>query len=113
MRSLLKTALMWGVIGIAVGLFLDAINFVIDTPRFFTDRFGSYANHPMVDFWPASIMLMGLEYAHSTTTVIEVFAAALVLNFLLYFLIGLLLTLIWRSVKKLTRSSGWADKPSA
>ena len=109
MRSLLKASLIWGVIGVATSALLYAINYVTDTQRFFSTQLGSYANHAMVDFWPASIMLLGLEYTHSTATVIEVFVTALALNFLLYSLVGVLLTLIWRAAKKVIANSGSPD----
>jgi putative effector of murein hydrolase LrgA (UPF0299 family) len=100
MRSIWKTASIWGLVGVGV-----AVLFMLGA-----SLLGLLHPSPALDglrqdielfVWPTSFWLMATEGAGRTTTV-EIVVTAVLANFVVYFVVGLVLTAAWRALKRLT-----------
>jgi hypothetical protein len=100
MRSIWKTASVWGVVGMGA-----AVLFMLGS-----SLLGLLHPSPVLDglrqdlelfVWPTSFWLMATEGAGRATS-IEIVVMAVLANFVLYFVVGLVLTAAWRALKRLT-----------
>ncbi len=107
MRSIWKTALIWGLVGLGV-----AVLFILGS-----SLLGLLHPSPALDglrqdielfVWPTSFWLMATEGAGRTTT-IEIIIMAVLANSVIYFLFGLLLTAAWRALRM---GANAKDRPS-
>jgi hypothetical protein len=110
MRSIWKTALIWGVVGVGA-----AVIFMLGS-----SLLGLLHPSPVLDglrqeielfVWPTSFWLMATEGAGRATT-IEIVAMAVLANFVPYFVVGMVLTVAWRVLKRFTAKSSPADRSS-
>ena len=100
MRSIWKTALIWGIVGVglAVIIMLGSSLLGLLHPSAALDGLRQDIE---LFVWPTSFWLMATEGASSLTTV-EIVLVAVLGNFVPYFLVGLLLTSVWKVGRKLT-----------
>ena len=107
MRSISKTASIWGVVGVGA-----AVLFMLGS-----SLLGLLHPSPALDglrqdielfIWPTSFWLMATEGAGRTTT-IEIVVMSVLANFVVYFVVGLVLTAAWRILKRVTAKSSPAD----
>lgn len=87
MRSIFRTAFIWGCVGVAVAVFFLGLS-----------QFTHALAYVELVFWPGSFAFMALD--NTTTTRVgwaEGTAFLVATNFLLYFLVGLILTSIRRA----------------
>lgn len=99
MRSSLKAALTWGFVGVGIAmlffLFFMLVNRLAPSP--FLNELRGFGQDVVLFVWPASFWLMATEGAGLLAT-IEVVAIAVGANFVVYFLVGLVLTTLWKSI---------------
>ncbi len=96
---MLKKALIWGIVGLGVAVILLIISL-------FTQALA----YVELVLWPASLAFMALDNATTTRLDWVGGTAFLILtNFVLYFVVGLLVTVAW---KGLTRLRGHRTAPS-
>jgi putative effector of murein hydrolase LrgA (UPF0299 family) len=102
----LKRALIWGVIGVGVAVLFTLLSSLLELLH----------PSPALDVlrqdielfvWPTSFWLMATEGA-GRATAIEIVVMAVLGNFLVYFLVGLLLTSLWRVGRRLVARRGAA-----
>jgi putative effector of murein hydrolase LrgA (UPF0299 family) len=110
MRSIWKTASIWGLVGVGV-----AVLFMLGS-----SLLGLFHPSPALDglrqnielfVWPTSFWLMATEEAGRMTT-IEIVVVAVLANFIVYFIVGMVLTAAWRVLRRFTRKSPPADRSS-
>ena len=90
---MLKKALIWGVVGVGIALILLLVSL-------FTHA-NVFADVALV-LWPGSLGLMALDNATTTRLDWVGGTAFLILtNFVLYFVLGFLVTLTWKGLMKL------------
>ncbi len=90
-RSVLRKAVIWGLVGLGVAIF-----FLLAST--FTHALSSL----QLIFWPTSLAFMALDNATTTRTEwVEGAAFLAFTNFALYFLVGLILTCLWRAGSRL------------
>lgn len=95
-RSILKVALLWGLVGIVLAIF-----FLLVSLR--TDVFSGLE----LVLWPSSFAFMALDNARSTRIDwIEGTLLLVLTNFVVYFVVGLILNLGWRSLSHKARRAG-------
>lgn len=90
-RSALKMALLWGTVGIGLAVLFFLVSLRTD----------ALADLELV-FWPSSFAFMALDNARSTRLDwIEGTALLMFTNFVLYFIVGFLVTLAWKGLTRL------------
>lgn len=99
MRSIWRTASIWGVVGVGV-----AVLFMVGA-----SLLGLLHPSPALDglrqeielfVWPTSFWLIATEGAGRATT-IRILVMAVLANLVVYFVVGLVVTAAWRVVKRL------------
>jgi putative effector of murein hydrolase LrgA (UPF0299 family) len=110
MRSIWKTASVWGLAGVGIAVLFFVFFTLADRLSFLAGLRG-FGQDIVLFFWPTSFWLMATEGAGRATT-IEVVTMAVLGNFVIYFLVGLLLTAAWRVLKRFTAKSSPASRSS-
>jgi hypothetical protein len=97
MRSIWKTASVWGLVGVGVAVLFFLFFMLVNrpSPSPFLAGLRGFGQDIVLFVWPASFWLMATEGAGRVST-IEIVAMAVLANFVLYFLLGLILTAAWR-----------------
>ena|SRR5208337_17194 len=102
MHSVFKAALIWGVVGFAVSVLFLVLSL-------FTDALA----YVELIFWPSSFAFMALDNSTATRLDrVEGTAFLIFTNFVLYFVVGLVLTAAWRLLKRFMAKSSPADRSS-
>jgi hypothetical protein len=96
-RSIWKSASAWGLVGVGIAVFFFLFFIVVNrfTPSPFWSVLDDLGQDIVFFVWPASFWLMATEGA-GRLSAIEVVVMAVLANFVLYFLLGLMLTAAWR-----------------
>ena len=108
MRPIWKTASVWGLAGVGVAV-LVFVFFTLADRLSFQAGLRGFGQDIVLFFWPTSFWLMATEGAGRVTT-IEIVILAVLANFVIYFLVGLLLTAAWRALRAAGKST--ADDPT-
>ena len=110
MRSIWKTASVWGLSGVGIAVFFFLFFIVANTfpSSPFWRSLGNLGQDVVPFLWPASFWLMATEGAGRVGT-IEVVAMAFLANFTIYFLLGLILTAAWRALVRV--GANGKDRP--
>ncbi len=91
MRSVFKAALIWGAVGFAMAVFFFVLSLLTDALAYVE-----------LVFWPSSFAFMALDNSTATRLDrVEGTAFLIFTNFVLYFLVGFVLTLGWKTVRKM------------
>ena len=91
MRSVLKTALAWGVVGFTLACFFFVLSLVTHALAYVE-----------LIFWPSSFAFMALDNPTATRLDwVEGTAFLIFTNFVLYFVVGFVLTLGWKALRKM------------
>ena len=110
MRSIWKTASVWGLVGIGIAVLFFGFFTLADRLSFLAGLSG-FGQDIVLFFWPTSFWLMATEGAGRATT-IEIVGMAVLANLIVYFVVGLVLTAAWRLLKRFTAKSSPADRSS-
>jgi|SRR5579863_3523063 len=110
MRSIWKTASFWGLVGVGVAVLFFVFFTLADRLSFLAGLRG-FGQDIVLFFWPTSFWLMATEGAGRAST-IEIAVMAILANFVVYFVVGLVLTAAWRVLKRFTGKSSPADRSS-
>ena len=112
MRSIWKTASVWGLVGAGIPLLFMLVSCLIGFLRpsspLLTALDGLRQDIELC-VWPTSFWLMATEGAGRAAT-IEVVVMADLANFVIYFFVGLLLTAAWRALVRVGAIA--KDKPT-
>jgi putative effector of murein hydrolase LrgA (UPF0299 family) len=103
MRSVWKTALIWGVVGVGIPLLftLGSGLLALLHPFPLFSALDGLREDVELFVWPTSFWLMATEGAGPATTV-EIVLAAVLANCVVYLIVGLVLTAVWRRLKRVT-----------
>jgi putative effector of murein hydrolase LrgA (UPF0299 family) len=100
MRSIWKTASVWGLVGVGIPLLFmlgsSLLGRLLPSPLLTT--LDGLRQDIELFVWPSSFWLMATEGAGRAST-IEIVVMAILANFVIYFLVGLLLTAAWRALR--------------
>lgn len=90
LHSVVKTALIWGCVGFGVAVLFFILSLFTDVLAYVE-----------FIFWPSSFTFMALD--NSTATRLDWVEGTTFLifsNFVLYFVVGFVVTLVWRALKR-------------
>jgi putative effector of murein hydrolase LrgA (UPF0299 family) len=98
MRSIWKTASVWGLVGVGIAVLFFVFFTLADrlSPSPFSAGLRGFGQDIVLFVWPTSFWLMATEGAGRAST-IEIVVMAVLANFVIYFLVGLVLTAAWRA----------------
>lgn len=99
MRSIWRTASIWGVAGVGVAV-LFMLGSSILSLLHPSPALDGWRQNIELFVWPTSFWLTATEGAGHATT-IEIVAMAVLANFIVYFVVGLVLAAAWRVLKHL------------
>ncbi len=108
MRSIWKTASIWGVVGVGVAvLFMvgaSLLRLLHPSPAL-----DGLRQEIELFVWPTSFWLMATEGAGRAAT-IEIVVMAVLANFIVYFVVGMVLTAAWKLLKRIMAKSSPVDR---
>jgi hypothetical protein len=91
MGSIFKAALIWGAVGLAVAVCFFLLSLLTDAMAYVE-----------LVLWPSSFAFMALDNSTATRLDrVEGTAFLIFTNFVLYFVVGFVLTLGWKTVRKM------------
>lgn len=104
MRSIWKAASLWGLLGVGVAVLFFVFFTLADRLSFLAGLRG-FGQDIVLYVWPTSFLLMATEGAGRAST-IEIVVTSVLANFVIYFLVGLLLTAAWRALRVGSHAQG-------